>query len=49
MRKKMSLKAILIPTLSLFLICAVVTALLAVTNNITAEKIAANAVTGWSS
>ena len=42
MRKKMSLKAILIPTLSLFLICAVVTALLAVTNNITAEKIAAN-------
>ena len=42
MRKKMSLKAILIPTLSLFLICAVVTALLAVTNNVTAEKIAAN-------
>ena len=42
MRKKISPKAILIPTLSLFLICAVVTALLAVTNSVTAEKIAAN-------
>lgn len=42
MKKKMSAKAILIPTLSLFIICAVVTALLALTNNITAEKIAEN-------
>ena len=42
MRKKLSPKAIIIPTVSLFLICAVVTALLALTNNITAEKIAAN-------
>ncbi len=42
MRKKITPKAILIPTLSLFLICAVVTALLAVTNSVTAEKIAAN-------
>jgi len=42
MRKKISPKAILIPTLSLLLICAVVTALLAVTNHITAEKIAEN-------
>jgi electron transport complex protein RnfG len=42
MRPKITPKAILIPTISLFLICVVVTALLAVTNNITAEKIAAN-------
>lgn len=42
MRVKMTPKAILIPTLSLFLICAVVTALLAVTNSVTADKIAAN-------
>lgn len=42
MKKKMSVKAILIPTLSLFLICLVVTAILALTNNITAEKIAEN-------
>ena len=42
MKKKMSAKAILIPTISLFLICLVVTALLAVTNNATADKIAEN-------
>ena len=42
MKKKLSAKAILIPTVSLFLICLVVTALLAVTNNVTADKIAAN-------
>ena len=42
MKKKITPKAILIPTLSLFLICAVVTSLLALTDSITAEKIAAN-------
>ena len=42
MRKKISPKDILIPSVSLFLICLVVTAALALTNNITAEKIAAN-------
>ena len=42
MKKKMTPKAILIPTLSLFLICLVVTAILALTNNVTADKIAEN-------
>ena len=42
MRVKMSPKAILIPTLSLFLICLAVTAVLALTNSVTAEKIAEN-------
>lgn len=42
MRYKITPKAILIPTISLFLICIVVTAALALTNNVTAEKIAAN-------
>ena len=42
MRRKISAKAILIPTVSLFLICAFVTALLAVTNNVTADKIGEN-------
>lgn len=42
MRRKLSAKAILIPTVSLFLICLVVTALLALTNNVTADKIAEN-------
>lgn len=42
MRVKITPKAILIPTISLFLICAVVTAALALTNNVTADKIAAN-------
>lgn len=42
MRIKLTPKAILIPTLSLFLICLVVTAALALTNNVTAEQIAAN-------
>ena len=42
MRFKITPKAILIPTISLFLICLVVTAALALTNNVTAEKIAAN-------
>ena len=38
--KKFDLKEILIPTVSLFLICAIVTLLLAVTNSVTAPKIA---------
>ena len=42
MKNKLSPKAILIPAISLFLICLVVTAALAVTNSVTAEKIAAN-------
>ncbi|MBQ7218340.1 MAG: RnfABCDGE type electron transport complex subunit G [Ruminococcus sp.] len=42
MRFKITPKAILIPTISLFLICLVVTAALALTNNVTAEKIAEN-------
>ena len=42
MRIKLTPKTILIPTLSLFLICLVVTAALALTNNVTAEQIAAN-------
>lgn len=42
MRFKLTPKSILIPTVSLFLICLVVTAVLALTNNVTAEKIAAN-------
>ncbi len=37
--KKLNIKEILIPTISLFLICTVVTLLLAVTNSITAPKI----------
>ena len=42
MKFKLTPKAVLIPTLSLFLICLVVTAALALTNNITAKQIAAN-------
>lgn len=42
MRKKLSAKAILIPTVSLFLICLVVTAVLALTNEVTADQIAQN-------
>lgn len=42
MRFKITPKAILIPTISLFLICLVVTATLALTNNVTAGKIAYN-------
>ena len=42
MRIKITPKAILIPTVSLFLICLVVTAALALTNNVTADKIAEN-------
>ena len=42
MRVKLSPKAILIPTVSLFLICLVVTAVLALTDHVTAEQIAAN-------
>lgn len=42
MKKKLSAKAILIPAVSLFLICVVVTAILALTNNVTAEQIAEN-------
>lgn len=42
MRVKITPKAILIPTISLFLICLVVTAALALTNNVTADKIAEN-------
>ncbi len=37
--KKFDLKEVLVPTLSLFLICAVVTLLLAVTNSVTAPQI----------
>ncbi len=46
MKTKITPKAILIPTLSLFLICIVVTAALAVTNNVTADRIAANELNG---
>ena len=42
--KKINVKDILIPTVALLLICLVATALLAVTNSITQEKIALNAV-----
>ena len=42
MRGKITPKAILIPTVSLFLICLVVTAVLALTNNVTADQIAEN-------
>ncbi len=42
--KKMNPKAILVPALALLIICLVATTLLAGTNMITAEKIAANAV-----
>ena len=42
MKKKFTAKDILIPTLSLFLICLVVTAMLAITNDKTKEQIAAN-------
>ena len=42
MKKNLSVKAILIPTISLFLISLFVTALLALTNNVTADKIAEN-------
>lgn len=42
--KKMNPKAILVPAVALLLICLVATTLLAVTNVITAEKIAQNAV-----
>ena len=37
--KKFDIKEILVPTISLFLICTVVTLLLAVTNSVTAPKI----------
>ena len=37
--KKFNLKEVLVPTISLFVICAVVTTLLAVTNSITKPKI----------
>ncbi len=37
--KKFNLKEVLIPTISLFLICTIVTLLLAVTNSVTAPKI----------
>ena len=42
MRVKITPKAILIPTISLFLICLVVTAALALTDNVTADQIAEN-------
>lgn len=42
--KKMNLKDVLIPTIALLVICLVATALLAVTNSVTMEKIAQNAV-----
>lgn len=37
--KKLNLKEILIPTISLFIICAVATALLGLTNSVTEQKI----------
>lgn len=40
--KKITVRDILIPTLSLFLICLVVTAILSVTNALTADRIAQN-------
>ena len=40
MRQKITPKAVLIPTVSLFLICIFVTAALALTNSVTADKIA---------
>ena len=42
--KKLNAKAVLIPTVALLVICLVATTLLAVTNSITQEKIALNAV-----
>ena len=42
--KKLNLKEILIPTIALLIICLVATTLLAVTNSVTMEKIALNAV-----
>ena len=42
--KKLNLKEILIPTIALLVICLVATTLLAVTNSVTMEKIALNAV-----
>lgn len=38
--KKFDVKEVLVPTVSLFVICAIVTLLLAVTNSVTAPKIA---------
>lgn len=40
--KKMNFKDVFIPTISLFIICLIMTAALAVTNSITATKIAEN-------
>lgn len=40
--RKMNFRDIFIPTISLFLICLVITAALALTNSVTAEKIAEN-------
>ncbi len=40
--KKLNFKEVFIPTISLFIICVVITAALAVTNGITATKIAEN-------
>lgn len=40
--RKMNFKDVFIPTISLFIICVVITAALAVTNHITAPKIAEN-------
>ncbi len=42
--KKINLKAILIPTIALFLICAIATTCLALTNQLTIDKIAQNAI-----
>ncbi len=42
--KKLNFKEVLIPTVALLLICLIATALLAVTNSVTQEKIALNAV-----
>lgn len=44
MKKKVSLKDILIPTLALFLIATICTAILAITNSVTEGKIAENQI-----
>ena len=40
--RKLSIKAVLVPTITLFLVCVIITAALAFTNSITAKKIAEN-------
>lgn len=44
MKKKISLREILIPTVALFLIASICTAILAITNSVTKDKIAENQI-----